>query len=126
MRLDDHGKPRELQLDKAVAVTDFSGTAFKMPKPVPVGAPWLQLASQPEFVLDRAEFGPDTPAAGAADGSSMQLLTVVHGRATLSPVGGVWQPVELSLGATVLVPARMPGGYRLLGSGSVVRSSVPA
>lgn len=125
-RLDAKGLPRQLHLDQAVAVADFSGTPFTEPAPRPLGGAWRRLVALPEFVLDRAEVSAGRPVTGRVDSASMQILTVVEGDMTLAAPAAGRQPQALGMADTVVLPAALAGNYELTGSGVVVRSAVPS
>ncbi|HLZ13553.1 MAG TPA: type I phosphomannose isomerase catalytic subunit [Candidatus Acidoferrum sp.] len=88
-RLDSSGKPRELHLEKALAVTDFSGGIVeKVPRialPTQRGTRSL-LAACPYFATERAEY------AGLCDCSTnkarFELLVVLHGAGQIRWTGG--------------------------------------
>lgn len=103
------------------------------------------LVERPEFELSRALLEPGSSVAvrvgsprgrGAAD--SLEVLTMVSGEAVLTRVASGegaglsahdWAPVELSAGASVLLPASLlarGAGYELSGEGEVLRGRVPS
>lgn len=130
-RLYDHGRvgadgrPRDLHLEESLAVADLSGRPFRAEPPLPLPGGWERLVARPEFVLDRARLTGAETAFGSTDGASLQLLTLVSGAATLRPAGGAeWGSVDLRPGATVLLPAALPGAYELAGEGELLRAAV--
>lgn len=129
-RLGADGQPRQLHLEKALAVADLSGAPFSPPMPTALPDGWERLVTSPEFSLDRRRVTPAAPARGRTDPSSMESLTVVEGRLELAPVGArgpggaAWPPLTLGLGATVLLPAMLGCEYSLTGSGTALRGAV--
>ena len=145
-RLYDHGrtgadgKPRELHLDKSLAVAELSGRPFTQQPATELAGGWTRLVQRPEFVLDRARLVDGSTVQGATDTKTLQLITLVSGAAELRPAAGShtpWDALSLEAGSTVLLPAALtpsgwpPGangegpGYELTGHGELLRSSVP-
>lgn len=129
-RLYDHGRvgadgqPRELHLERALAVADLRGCENPQVDPVPLGGGWWRLVARPEFVLDRLTLGCEAGATGSADAASLELLTLTRGQAELVPTSSGWQVIELRPGDTVLIPAALPTSYELRGEGELLRSAV--
>lgn len=126
-RVGADGRPRDLHLEESLAVADLSGRPFRTEPPLPLPGGWERLVARPEFVLDRARLTGAGAASGSTDATSLQLLTLVSGAATLRPAGGAkWGSVDLTQGATVLLPATLPGAYEITGEGELLRSAVTA
>lgn len=113
-RLYDHGRvgadgqPRQLHLDKSLAVADLSGVPFEQRPARPLEGGWERLVQRPEFVLDRAQLSAGSVAAGSVTSASLQLITLICGEAVLEPSEGAahrWDALHLSPGSTVLLPA---------------------
>lgn len=137
-RLYDHGRvgadgrPRQLHMDRALAVADLGGARFVPPAPRPLDGGWVRLALTPEFTLDKLALPAPGATPGQAEGhvapTSMQTLTVVRGRWRLTPAESAtrhaFEPLYLGEGQTVLLPADLPCGYELWGEGEVLRGAV--
>lgn len=120
-RTDASGRPRPLQLDKALDVADLSEAPAELPRPPePAPGAWRRLVSRPEFVLDALRVAPGRGAGAATTEESCHLLAVVDGEARLQAGA---EDVRLGMGATVLLPAVM-GPYTLTGDGEVLRAAV--
>ncbi len=103
------GRPRELHLEKALEVIDFSREPGGTPPPREVQPGRTLLLETPWFVLER--FGP--PWCGAVGGGDgFTLLSVLEGDVRVGGEGGL----SLGPGATVLLPARA-GASTLEGRG---------
>lgn len=123
-RLGLDGKPRELHLDKALAVTTYRvNPAAKMGyvERAENGYARAELVSGKYFGLDRL-----TVHTGCDLDTHMDrphALTTIQGEAEIR--GGGFAPVALPLGATAFVPAGV-GRYTLGGPGAVVLCAWPA
>ncbi len=133
-RLSAAGQPRQLHLDQGLAVADLRGHAFTPAVPRALADGWWRLVERPEFVLDRRELNRGAGAEGAvAEGEmveghvgsdSMELLSITLGEVALSARNGAWETLTLRRGDTALLPAGLPGVYRLHGSGELLRCAV--
>lgn len=125
-RVGANGQPRQLHVDKSLAVADLSGRPFVEAPPQPQPSGWVRLVERPEFVLERALLHLENKVRGAATGASLQLLTLVSGSAVLRSAltTAKWPDVRLTPGVTVLLPAALAGGYELTGDGEVLRAYV--
>lgn len=107
-RLDEAGRPRPLQVTKAMAALDvrpgepvpYTGLAFEER-----GARVRMLAAGRYFVLERVAFSGDWEV--WLDGSRFELITVIGGRGRLE-AAGLSAPLPLEPGRTVLLPAALP------------------
>jgi mannose-6-phosphate isomerase len=123
-RVDPSGKPRELHLEKALAVTNFSdGIIEKVPRlPLPTqrGTRSL-LAACPYFATERAEY------AGLCDCSTnkarFELLVVLNGTGQIRWTGG---EANYSPGECWFVPANLDVFViQPLHESSIIRTYVP-
>jgi len=110
------GRPRELHLSKALDVADLTPSAPITP-PVPLADGRELLAVCESFALERWTL--DRPAGGATDPGTLEIVTVIDGRAVLGWDG---EPIELRRGATIVLPAAL-GRYDLTPTGSSAGSS---
>ena len=105
-RKDSAGRPRELHIDKALQVVDFSPLMRHTIQPLPVRSESYDrnfLVACRFFAWERIDVRaptPDLPLHG------FELLSVIEGEVQLAP------GVSAGLGQTALLPARM-GSYRL-------------
>ena len=125
-RVGKDGKPRELQIDKAVDVADTRPAYFQDGAREPAvleGYTVRRLASCPYFTVCLYDI---TLSAGAsAGGDSFQSFTCVEGRLSFSGrgSGGEHAEFEVNQGDTVFLPAGL-GKYRLAGTGKILLTSV--
>lgn len=113
-RLYDYGRPRQLHLDKALAVAKLEPTPLPQPKPLPANHKEVLLASE-AFVLERYHLQ-DTLEISAPP-ESFLLLTLVRGEAR-------WAEGKLGWGDTLLVGAGET--LELSGQGQFLGSLVPS
>jgi mannose-6-phosphate isomerase len=123
-RVDPSGKPRELHLEKALAVTNFNGGPIeKVPRlalPTQRGNRFL-LAACPYFAAERAEY------AGLCDCSTnkarFELLVVLQGTGELRWTGG---EAQYSPGQCWFIPANLDVFViQPLHESSIIRTYVP-
>ncbi|GAC1632137.1 MAG: class I mannose-6-phosphate isomerase [Candidatus Acidiferrum sp.] len=123
-RLDPDGKPRELHLEKALAVTNFSdgiiGKIPRLPLPTQRGTRSL-LAACPYFATERAEY------AGLCDCSTnearFELLVVLGGTGQLRWTGG---EANYAPGQCWFIPANLDVFViQPLHESSIIRTYVP-
>jgi len=119
-RLAANGRPRELHLDRALAVADLSGAPPPANPVTVVGDGFTRLVALPEFVLDHQAVVAGEAREYRTDLSSLEVLVSVRGELTVSG-GGV--DATLREGGTVVLPAAL-GPYRLTGDAEVLRSAV--
>lgn len=119
-RRDSSGKPRDLHLDKALAVADLTPGEHAHVTPEPLGADRTQLLKTEHFATERWEVSGELSA--ATDEASADLLSVLSG--TLTVRSGATE-VTLKQGASCVVPAAL-GAYTVVGEGVLLRSYVPA
>lgn len=100
-RLGPDGRPRQLHLERALAVADFRPGGRPAAEPLPKAAGHTELARTQAFVLEAVE------TAGApswtVDGGSLELLTHVGGEAVVLRWSG--GQVQLSPWSSCLLPA---------------------
>jgi mannose-6-phosphate isomerase len=123
-RRDAAGKPRELHIEKALAVTDFSGKQIgKVPRvalPTQRGTRGL-LAVCPYFAVERAEYS------GLCDCSTnkahFELLVVLYGTGQIRWTGG---EANYTAGECWLIPANLDVFViQPLDESSIIRTYVP-
>jgi len=115
------GRPRELHIEKALDVADYS--------PAPRGiVPRLPLETGRDLLVACRSFALERLAVSAriervVDPATFEILTVINGAATLEWSAGVR---ELRRGEAVVLPARL-GSYALLpaGEAQILRAYVP-
>src|SRR5690606_21871550 len=148
-RRDATGALRELHLDKALDVADLtkvdSGAGLGGVASESAGdeAGWVRLVTTPQFTLESVLLGDGSlPAGGdrwpgrakpgdyhdcSTSERSFDLLVCVAGTTNIEPpprgAGAAFSTVSLTEGGAALLPAAL-GGYRLSGSGEVLRSRV--
>ncbi len=119
-RLYDYGRPRELHLEKGLAVMKSETAAGKVAPRTMDG--FVRLIEQKYFVVDRFEVGADGAVAVAMDGAG--CLVGLRGSGVVKTSEG---SVELSPGRAVVVPVGSGGAVVEAGSGtSFVRCVAPA
>lgn len=141
-RLAADGRPRDLHLERALAVADLRAAAPRLPQPRPLASGWRRLVEAPEFVMDARTLS-GTTVVGTTSLASLELLVLLSGEARLvggadtgantgavtddgagAAVGdGEAAALRLGRGATVVLPAAL-GAYRLEGCGEVLRCAV--
>ena len=123
-RRDPSGKPRELHIEKALAVTDFSGKPIgKVPRvalPTQRGTRSL-LAACPYFAVERAEYS------GLCDCSTnktrFELMVVLYGTGQIRWTGG---EANYTAGECWLIPANLDVFViQPLHESSIIRTYVP-
>lgn len=104
------GKPRELHVDHALAVTRYGAAPQVAHPPKPDPGQWAEICRSPYFTVYRGRW------AGRWDQSSnpetFQVIIVLEGMGRIEWSGG---RMALVPGSTVLVPAAL-GPYRLAGA----------
>lgn len=109
-RLYDYGRPRELHLEKGLAVAKLEPTPLPHPTPLPAHHKEILLASE-AFVLERYDLRGRRTLQAPPD--SFLLLTLVAG-------GAAWLEGPISWGHTLLIGAgeaiELTGQARLLGA----------
>ena len=123
-RVDDTGKPRDLHLDDALNVMDYTPTVQpKIPPVVLEGSEVRRsfLVACRYFLSELLEIWECYP--GCCDGHSFHVLCVLSGSGVLSSGG---TQTELHPGESLLLPAGL-GRYRISATNvlKVIRSSVP-
>ena len=119
-RKDSSGRPRDLHLDKALAVADLTPGEHALVTPKPLGDGRTELLKTEHFATERWEVSGDL--AAATDDSSADLLSALSG--TLTVRSGDTE-VTLAQGGSCVVPAAL-GAYTVSGEGVLLRSYVPA
>ncbi|HWZ98431.1 MAG TPA: type I phosphomannose isomerase catalytic subunit [Candidatus Dormibacteraeota bacterium] len=123
-RVDPSGKPRELHIEKAIAVTDFDSKQIeKVPRvtlPTQRGTRSL-LTACPYFAMERAEY------AGLCDCSTskmrFEILVVLHGKGQIRWTGG---EANYSTGECWFIPANLDAFViQPLHESSIIRTYVP-
>lgn len=100
-RLYDWGRTeRELHVEQAMACVDL-GPAPAATRRAPEGQSWEELARTDLFTIHHARISEEEQTVRMGRRLTPEVLVVVAGRATLEAFG---QRIELSAGATVLVP----------------------
>lgn len=121
-RLAADGRPRELHLDRALAVADLSGAPPPANPVTAVGDGFARLVALPEFVLDHRVVMPGETREYRTERRSLEILVSVRGELTVSGGG---EEATVREGGTVVLPAAL-GTYRLTGDAEVLRSAVGA
>jgi mannose-6-phosphate isomerase len=123
-RVDTHGTPRELHLDKALAVTQFGGLHGGRVSPLPISNGPVKktlLAACRYFATERWEFQATVQTETRAD--QFELFVVLEGAGSIH-----WQgaPLSYNRGQCWLMPASL-GRFSLQAeqSTSVIRTYVP-
>jgi mannose-6-phosphate isomerase len=123
-RVDDVGRPRDLHVDDALNVMDFSPTACPKVPPVTFdrsGYRQAYLVACRHFACELLEVRESC--AGCCDGRSFQVLCVLQGGGLLETEEG---ETDLRRGDSLLLPAGL-GNYRVVARGPLrlVKSYVP-
>ncbi|HKI56209.1 MAG TPA: type I phosphomannose isomerase catalytic subunit [Trueperaceae bacterium] len=118
-RRDAAGHSRELHLEPALEVAVLHGGNRARRQPVPLSGGWRRLVGCPHFVMDAVTLAGE-PTRGRTDPSSLQIVVLSRGRATLSWAAG---EERLARGAAAVLPASL-GRYRLTGEGEALRCAV--
>ncbi len=119
-RLGPDGEPRQLHLDKALAVSDLSRSGAPPRPPAREPGAWVDLLEMEQFALQRLELAPGTVHWQATSELSMELLVVAAGSVTVT---AGQQSEALKRGDALLLPASL-GAYELRGAGEVLRCAV--
>ncbi len=119
LRRDSAGQQRELHLERALQVASLRGGNRARRKPVPLDEGWRRLVGCEHFVMDAVDLDGGVRA-GRTDPSSLQILVVTRGGATLHWSGG---EERLTRGGAIVLPASL-GRYRLQGEGEALRCAV--
>jgi mannose-6-phosphate isomerase len=114
------GKPRELHVERALAVADLTGGPYAPRSALPGPGGWRRAVELPEFVLDACRLTPGAPLPGATTARSLELIVLTGGTARLSAAG---RTLALGRGAAVVLPASL-GGYALEGDADVLKAAV--
>jgi mannose-6-phosphate isomerase len=102
-RVDRDGKSRQLHISESLDTIDYARGPVGPQRPQPTDRPHVErLVECDKFVLDRWRI--DDPQSCGGDGR-FHILAVVEGQVTLAAKG---QPLLLSRGSTVLLPAECP------------------
>lgn len=125
-RVGADGRPRQLHLDRALAVSDLHGRRPTPAAPRELSDGWRRLVERPEFVMDELELTAERDAVAGVDPASLELLTALDGEFTLSTGAAEreWEAVTLLAGDTVLLPAALSGPVKLNGTGTLLRCAV--
>lgn len=123
-RVDDTGRPRDLHLDDALNVMDYTPRVHpKIPPVILEGSEVRRsfLVACRYFVSELLEIRESCP--GCCDGRSFQALCVLSGSGVLASGGA---QTELRAGESLLLPAGL-GRYRISTTSTLkgIRSSVP-
>lgn len=118
-RTDANGRPRELHLEKALAVAHLQGGETAKRVPLPIDEKHRLLMECEYFALEEIDVSGER--ALATSPSSFEIVTIVSGSVQLDHGSGV---VELESGASAVLPAAL-GEYRAEGRARVLRSFVP-
>lgn len=119
-RKDSSGKPRDLHLDKALAVADLTPGEHARVTPEPLGEGQARLLKTEHFATERWDVSGKL--AAATDDTSADLLSALSGELTVRSGD---TEVVLKQGASCVVPAAL-GAYAVSGEGVLLRSYVPA
>lgn len=103
-RVDSHGQPRQLHIDQALHVTDFTRGPITPQTPVAGSDGWETLIACDQFVLRRARFEPSSQRQFVTGGhDSPVILMVTSGQAALLPAAHAGS--AHCTGETILLPA---------------------
>jgi mannose-6-phosphate isomerase len=107
-RLGSDGKPRELHVDKALDVIDFSLVEPELAGPTPLpSVPSLQRVERvrcPHFVVEEMRLDAGTPFRATANGATFEIWACLEGLVSVEWVG---EPVQVPGVQFVLVPAAL-------------------
>ncbi|NJL04607.1 MAG: mannose-6-phosphate isomerase [Chloroflexaceae bacterium] len=100
------GQPRELHIDKALDVIDFSRATFMPQDPYPIepDGSRVRLTTCPFFTLERWNLTAARGVAWEVNPATLEILTVIEGSVTLEWGGG---SLPLAYGASVVLPAQL-------------------
>lgn len=121
------GQPRELHIEQALQVTDFQTEVADL-RPAPItkqanGIDYTQLVAGDYFVIDRFEI--EQPTTMPRQAGHFEILVNIGGQADIVSPTNDFEPVSLSLGEIVLLPATLDS-YQIETSGcTLIRSFRP-
>jgi mannose-6-phosphate isomerase len=120
-RRDAHGQPRELHVERALDVIDYSEQPAALVEPRDLGDGRVLLVACEYFAMERWLL--DGAHDAATDPASFEILTTIDGAAELSWEGGA---CRLARGESIVLPASL-GAYRLApeGDATLLRCYVP-
>ncbi|MFN8481972.1 MAG: type I phosphomannose isomerase catalytic subunit [Anaerolineae bacterium] len=120
-RRDAQGRPRDLHIEQALAVTNFDSPAPAKLAPLPLAPGRWLLVECPYFVMERCELSAATRL--ATDDATFEIVTVIGGAMDLLAGDGA---THLPRGSAVVLPASL-GAYQLMPSPDVtfLRCYVP-
>lgn len=101
-RLDKDGNPRPLHIEQSLDTIDYTRGPVEPQKPEPLAGGGERLVACDKFIFDRWRLAAGGQAE-LADAGGFRILTVIEGTATVACHGA--EPVELTLGQTLLAPA---------------------
>jgi mannose-6-phosphate isomerase len=113
------GKPRELHVEQALAVTRYEDVPAPVRPPEPAPRQWQDLVRSPYFVTQRGRCEKEWAMASTPE--SFQVLFALEGKGRLTWAGGA---IDFKPGATMLVPALL-GAYTLSGQFSTLLVTLP-
>ncbi len=119
-RKDSSGNPRDLHLDKALAVADLTPGEHALVTPKPLGDGKTELLKTEHFATERWEVSGEI--AATTEPSSADLLSALSGELTVRSGD---TEVVLKQGGSCVLPAAL-GAYTVSGEGVLLRSYVPA
>ncbi len=106
-RVYDYGRPRELHLDRALAVLNYDLSPAAVVASQPLDATRTRLVACEYFTMERWSLS--APVSASTDRATFEILTVVEGAATLQTAHG---RLDLGCGAAVVLPASL-GSYTI-------------
>lgn len=106
-RRDDRGRPRELHLERALDVINYSAAAPAKVAPQALDAARALLVNCPYFAMERWDLSARYDAATTP--ATFEILTIIEGAVDLSWPGGA---LPLTRGQSVVLPAAL-GAYHL-------------
>lgn len=120
-RRDNAGNLRELHVDRALDVLDYSQAPNAKVTPQPIADGRALLTQCEYFAMERWTL--DAPYATATDPASFEILTVVDGAATVTTDDGA---LQLERGDSIVLPATL-GAYSVTpgGTATLLRCYVP-
>ncbi len=111
-RLYDYGRPRELHLERGLAVLKDNGPSGKVVRPVPYSEPGSRnrtspLIAAPHFTVSLQELKEPNAfqTAHSSRKTSAQMLIAMEGCAIVEPLGS--DPVAMAKGDAVVIPAEL-------------------